>query len=166
MTVWVCHAWNVKLAYEVEIYLCLNVCCNATRKVKKKKELLNSSLFFRQLVSHTLCFNRFVKISLQNSAPLISTITILRHRGSCLFSNINARYCHIIYFLLLFRFIFENIARLSERLSLIFIGSGYWIGIREMALKYIYIYIFRHINTAIFKYLFLVIHGTHETKSQ
>lgn len=98
--------------------------CN-TQSKKKKKELLNSSLFFRQLVSHTLCFNRFVEISLQNSAPLISTITILRHRGSCLFSNINARYCHIIYFLLLFRFIFENIARLSERLSLIFIGSGY-----------------------------------------
>lgn len=125
MTVWVCDAWNVKLAYEVEIYLCLNVCCNATRKVKRKKELLNSSLFFRQLVSHALCFNRFLEISLQNSAPLISTITILRHRGSCLFSNINARYCHIIYFLLLFRFIFENITRLSERLSLIFIGSGY-----------------------------------------
>lgn len=117
--------------------------CN-TQSKKKKKELLNSSLFFRQLVSHTLCFNRFVEISLQNSAPLISTITILRHRGSCLFSNINARYWHIIYFLLLFRFIFENIARLSERLSLIFIGSGYWIGIREMALKYIYIYISPH----------------------
>lgn len=127
MTVWVCDAWNVKLAYEVEIYLCLNVCCNATRKVKRKKELLNSSLFFRLLSSFLilLCFNRFVEISLQNSAPLISTITILRHRGSCLFSNINARYCHIIYFLLLFRFIFKNITRLSERLSLIFIGSGY-----------------------------------------
>lgn len=158
--------WNVKLAYEVEIYLCLNVCCNATRKVKKRKSCSIPRSSFVNSFLILLCFNRFVEISLQNSAPLISTITILRHRGSCLFSNINARYCHIIYFLLLFRFIFENIARLSERLSLIFIGSGYWIGIREMALKYIYIYIFRHINTAIFKYLFLVIHGTHETKSQ
>lgn len=114
--------------------------CNTQSKKKRKSCSIPRSSFVNSFLI-LLCFNRFVEISLQNSAPLISTITILRHRGSCLFSNINARYCHIIYFLLLFRFIFENIARLSERLSLIFIGSGYWIGIREMALKYIYIYI-------------------------
>lgn len=133
MTVWICDAWNVRLAYEVEmqrhvrcytLILSMLKCllrCNTESKKKKKESCTIPRPSFVNSFPIVLYFNRFLEISLQNSAPLISTIIILCIVVPAYFPTLTPVIGTIIYFLLLFRFIFEDITRLSERLFLIFI---------------------------------------------